>query len=66
MAQDQQQMEAQQIAQQQQMEGPFVGGQGWNAAQGGMPPAMAFPEGTREEVQGEDSLGNALLGMEGL
>lgn len=58
-AQQQQQMEAQQIAQQQDLAGAIPGGQGFNPAMGGEPPAAAFPGATREGGQG-------LLGMEGL
>lgn len=65
-AQMAQQQEAQMLAQQQQMQGPIQGGPGFNTGMGGMPPAMAFPQGTREELAGEDMFGEAMVGMEGL
>jgi len=40
------------MASQQQLQGAIPGGQGFNPAMGGEPPAMAFPGGTREEVTG--------------
>ncbi len=52
-AQEQQAQEAQMMAQQQQLNGAIPGGQGFNPAMGGEPPAMAFPGGTREEVLGQ-------------
>jgi len=58
----QQQQQAQQMAQQQELGGAIPGGQGFNPAMGGQPPAMAFPEGTRENVNGEMGMG---MGMEG-
>lgn len=61
-AQAQQQAVMQQSAEQQGMMGPAPGGQGFNPAMGGIPPAVAFPEGTREITQGEDMMGNPLAG----
>ncbi len=55
-AQQQQQLEAQQT----QLAGA-PGGQGFNPAQGGGPPAEAAPGATREGVTGLDSLGNEAL-----
>jgi len=39
---------------------PFPGGQGFNPALAGLPPAMANPNGTREMVSGRDRGGNEL------
>lgn len=51
-----QQAEAQALAQQLEQEGPILGGQGFNPAFGGIPPALAFPEATRESGAGETSM----------
>jgi len=38
--------------------GPFPGGPGFSPPQGGQPPAVANPSGTREQVSGRDRQGN--------
>lgn len=53
-----QQMQAQQGAQEEAMQGPVMGGQGFNPAMGGTPPAEAAPTYTREDVMGQDMMGN--------
>jgi len=58
-AQQMQEQEAQQLAQQADLAGVIPGGEDFNPAMGGMPPAAAFPGATREGVNGE-------IGMEGL
>lgn len=59
--QQMQQQEAQALAMQQQQQGPIQGGQGFDPAMGGLPPAMAFPEGTREEVTGQMGMGGEVV-----
>lgn len=63
-AQQQQQQEAQAQAEQDALagQGGIPGGQGFNPAMGGMPPASAFPPGTREMLEGQDMMGNELAG----
>lgn len=48
-----QQQEAQQLAQQAELAGAIPGGQGFNPAMGGLPPASAFPGMTEEAMGGE-------------
>ena len=61
MAQQEQQMAAQQMAQQGSMAGAIPGGEGFNPAMGGLPPASAFPGGTREGVNGELGMGGEMV-----
>jgi hypothetical protein len=60
-AQAAQQEEAQAMAQEQELAGPVMGGQGYNTGMGGTPPAIAAPTYTREDVVGEDNMGNPMV-----
>ena len=59
--QAQQEQEAQALAQEQELAGPVMGGQGFNPGMGGTPPAIAAPTYTREDVMGEDAMGNPMM-----
>lgn len=61
-AQMAQQQQAQAMSQQQAMTGPTPGGQGFNPAMGGIPPSIAFPQATRENMTGMDAAGNPMEG----
>lgn len=75
MAQEQQAMQAQTEMQMQQEQAmmnqaqspgiPAIGGQGFNPAMGGTPPAMAMPEATREEQTGAAMNGLPVADMAG-